>query len=125
MRGEISASYVYEDKEVIAFLDNRPINEGHTLVIPRRHHQNVYEIPEEEAAYLFKIVKKIADAIRKGLKPEGIKIIQNNGRSVGQVVFHLHFHIIPRFEEQESYKPREFREAKELDKVAKKIKNSM
>ena len=67
-------------------------------------------------------MKKVADAIKKSLRPEGIKIVQNNGRIVGQVVFHLHVHIIPRFEEQESYRPRERRETDKLEEVARKIR---
>jgi histidine triad (HIT) family protein len=90
-----SASIIYEDKQVVAFLSNRPVNEGHTLVAPKKHYENIYEIPEEEAAYLFKIAKRIAHAVRDATGAEGIRIVQNNGWAAGQVIFHLHVHIIP------------------------------
>lgn len=73
----------------------RPVNEGHTLVVPKKHYANIYEIPEEEAAYLFKIAKRVAHAVRDAVTADGIKLVQNNGRAAGQVVFHLHVHVIP------------------------------
>lgn len=95
VRNEVPASVVYEDEAVIAFLSNRPVNVGHTLVAPKRHYENIYEIPEEEAAYLFKIAKRIAKAVNEATDAEGIRIVQNNGEAAGQVVFHLHVHVIP------------------------------
>jgi diadenosine tetraphosphate (Ap4A) HIT family hydrolase len=121
-RNEAPASFVYEDEDVIAFLDARPINEGHTLVITRKHYENIYEAPEEEIGHLFKIVKKVAHAVRKSEKADGISIIQNNGRAANQVIFHLHAHIIPRFGRQNSQKQRETVEQDKLDKVATRIR---
>ena len=95
IRKKAPASIVYEDEQVTAFLSNRPVNVGHTLVAPKMHYENIYEIPEEEAAYLFKIVKKIAHAVKDTTGIQGIRIVQNNGVDAGQVVFHLHVHIIP------------------------------
>lgn len=90
-----SASIVYEDKQVVAFLSNRPVNEGHTLVVPKKHYENIYGIPEEEAAYLFEVVKRVAHAVKDATAAEGMRIVQNNGWAAGQVVFHLHVHVIP------------------------------
>ncbi len=95
IRKEAPASIVYEDAQVVAFLSNRPVNVGHTLVAPKKHYENIYEIPEEEAAYLFRIVTKIARAVKDATGIEGIRIVQNNGKDAGQVIFHLHVHIIP------------------------------
>jgi len=92
---EAPASTVYEDEKVIVFLSIQPINVGHTLVVPKKHYENIYEIPEEEVAYVYKIVKKIAHAVKKAVDAEGIRIVQNNGEAAGQVIFHLHVHIIP------------------------------
>jgi histidine triad (HIT) family protein len=92
---EAPASIVYEDDKVIAFLSIQPINVGHTLVVPKAHYENIYEIPEEEVAYLYKIVKKLAHAVKKAVDAEGTRIVQNNGEAAGQVIFHLHVHIIP------------------------------
>lgn len=94
-RKEAPASIVYEDEEVIAFMSIHPINVGHTLVVPKKHYENIYEISEEEIAYLYKIVKKLAHAVKKAVDAEGIRIVQNNGEAAGQVIFHMHVHIIP------------------------------
>jgi len=95
IRKQASASMVYEDKQVVAFLSNRPVNEGHTLVVPKKHYENIYQISEEEAAYLFKITKRVAHAVKDAMAAEGIRIVQNNGSAAGQVIFHLHLHVIP------------------------------
>ena len=125
VRNEASRSAIYEDDEVLAILDFRPVSEGHTLVIPKKHYENIFEIPEEEAAYLFRIVKKIAGAVRLGVNADGISLVQNNGKAANQVVFHLHVHIIPRYEGQKSSRPREVVEANFLDKVADRIRESV
>jgi len=95
IRKQSPASIVYEDKQVVAFLSNRPVNEGHTLVVPKKHYENIFEISEEEVAYLFRVTKRVVEAVRYALSAEGIRIVQNNGRAAGQVVFHLHVHVIP------------------------------
>jgi histidine triad (HIT) family protein len=92
---QASASIVYEDERVVAFLSNRPVNEGHTLVVPKKHYENIYEIPEDEGSYLFKIAKRIALAVRDAVSADGIRLVQNNGWAAGQVVSHLHVHVIP------------------------------
>ncbi len=95
IRKETPASFVYEDEAVLAFLSNRPVNKGHTLVVPKKHYANIYEIPEGEIAYLFRIVKRVTLAVRNAAIAEGVRIVQNNGEAAGQVVFHLHVHVIP------------------------------
>ena len=121
-RGEEQASRIYEDKEILAFLDARPVNEGHTLVISKKHYENIFEIPDEELANLFKIVKKVAAAIMKSEKAEGIRIVQNNGSAAHQIIFHFHVHIIPEYEGQELHWPRETASQNELERVAAKIR---
>jgi len=121
-RKEEHASFVYEDKDVVAFLDSRPVNEGHTLVVPRKHYENMFEVPDEEVANLFKIVKKLAYGISKSEKAEGISIVQNNGEAAHQLIFHFHVHIIPRYEGQDSHRPRGTVEQNELDRVAARIR---
>jgi histidine triad (HIT) family protein len=124
-RGGEQASHIYEDRDVMAFLDTRPINEGHTLVISKKHYENIFEIPDEELANLFKIVKKIAAAIMKSEKAEGIRIVQNNGSAANQIIFHFHVHIIPEYEGQESHRSRETPGQNELERVAAKIRKLM
>jgi histidine triad (HIT) family protein len=121
-RGEAPANYVYEDEKVMAFLSTRPINVGHTLVVPKRHYENIFEISEKEVAHLSKIVKKVAYAVEKAVSAEGIRIVQNNGEAAGQVIFHLHVHIIPMYGELSSLHNREIREASVLEGDAKRIR---
>ncbi len=94
-RKEAPASTIYEDENVIAFMSIQPINVGHTLVVPKKHYENIYEIPEEEVANLYRIVKRMAHAVKKAVGAEGIRIVQNNGEAAGQAIFHMHVHIIP------------------------------
>lgn len=124
VRNEIPASRVHEDDRTIAFLDIRPIDEGHSLVITKKHYENIHEIPAEEVAYLFKIVKKVATAVKRALDADGISIFQNNGLAAGQVIFHVHVHIIPRFEGKKTYHRQDVgREA--LEDIAERIRQSL
>lgn len=125
MRKEAPASIFYEDEQVVAFLSNRPVNVGHTLVAPKKHYVNIYEIPEQEAAYLFKIVKKVARAVKDATGIEGIRIVQNNGKDAGQVVFHLHVHIIPMKPSSQPLQGHDFRTAKLLGEDAEKIRQHL
>ncbi|MGD6852518.1 MAG: HIT family protein [Candidatus Bathyarchaeia archaeon] len=95
IRKEAPACIVYEDEMVVAFLSNRPVNEGHTLVVPKKHYENIYEIPDEEIAHLSKIAKRVAVGVRDAMDAEGIRVVQNNGSAAGQVIFHFHVHVIP------------------------------
>lgn len=124
IRKEAPASIVYEDETVVAFLSSRPVNVGHTLVVPKKHYENIYEVSGEEAAYLFKIVKKIAQAVKDTTNAEGIRIVQNNGEAAGQVVFHLHVHIIPMKMSNQFYHGIGDRDSKELEKDAEKIRHA-
>ncbi|MDR1992417.1 MAG: HIT family protein [Nitrososphaerota archaeon] len=92
---KLPASFVYEDDWVVVFLSNQPVNVGHALVVPKAHYENIYELPEFELAYLARVVKRVAHALRDVMGAEGIRIVQNNGSAAGQVVFHFHVHVIP------------------------------
>ena len=96
IRGEIPSFKVYEDDKTLALEDINPISEGHTLVIPKRHVQNLWEIPEEELAAVHITSKKIVQAMKSVLEPTGVVCLQLNGRGVNQVVMHYHLHLIPR-----------------------------
>ncbi|NLD38286.1 MAG: HIT family protein [Desulfatiglans sp.] len=98
IKGEIPSFKVYEDENVYAFEDINPISEGHTLVIPKRHAQDLWEIDAESLVAVHLASKKIMDAIKKALKPTGVVAMQLNGKSVGQAVFHYHLHLMPRYE---------------------------
>ncbi len=97
LRGEIPCIKVYEDDVVLAFMDVFPQSEGHTLVIPKATGtRNFLELPAEHVGPYMERVQKVANAVVKGLTPDGVVITQFNGEVAGQTVFHLHFHIIPR-----------------------------
>jgi histidine triad (HIT) family protein len=98
VKGEIPAVKVYEDERVLAFMDINPLNEGHTLVIPKRHAETIFEIDPDDLAAVIKVAQKVANAIQKALNPDGLTIIQLNKKAAGQVVPHLHIHLVPRWE---------------------------
>ena len=96
IKGEIPSFKVYEDDMVFAFEDINPISEGHTLLIPKIHAQDLWEIPGEDLAAVHLASKKIIQAIKDVLNPTGVACLQLNGRGVNQVVMHYHLHLIPR-----------------------------
>lgn len=88
---------VYENDKAVAFLDMHPISSGHTLVVPKKHAENIIELSQDEVAPLFLVVKKVTEMLNVSLAPEGFTIGINHGRGAGQIVDHLHIHVIPRF----------------------------
>ncbi|GGB02141.1 HIT family protein [Macrococcus hajekii] len=99
INGDIPAYKVYEDDYTLAFLDISQVAKGHTLVIPKTHSQDLLETDSEVLAHVIKSVQKVAQMIDKSLNPDGINIIQNNRAFADQSVFHLHFHIMPRYKD--------------------------
>lgn len=97
VKGEIPCSKVYENKKVLAFLDIAPITKGHTLVIPKEHHKNLLELPNELLRDVSVAAKHVAFAVRKAMNADGFNLNQSNFPAAGQVVMHAHFHIIPRY----------------------------
>ena len=96
IKGELPCFKVYEDDRVLAFLDINPISPGHTLIIPKQHSKDLYEIPEEDLTALHLASKKIIKAISNALSPTGVACVQLNGKGANQVVLHYHLHLIPR-----------------------------
>lgn len=94
---ELPAQIVYEDADTLAFLDINPINPGHTLVIPKEHSSDVFDIDEKNWAAVMKSSRKVAHALERALKTDGINLGMNNRAGAGQVVFHAHVHVMPRF----------------------------
>jgi histidine triad (HIT) family protein len=95
IKGDIPCIKVYEDNTVLAFADINPIREGHTLIIPKRHAENIFETTEAELQTIIAAAKRIAHAIKKSVNAEGIAVLQLNGKAVNQVVMHYHLHLIP------------------------------
>lgn len=100
------AEILFEDQSTISFLDIRPLNFGHSLVIPKNHYENFYQVPVNDLQSIIKSTQDLTNAILKSINPDGINIISNNGNSAGQTIFHFHFHIIPRFKNDHfSFRP--------------------
>jgi histidine triad (HIT) family protein len=126
-RKEADATVVYEDSLTLAFMDIHPLNPGHTLVIPKKHYASMLEMPADEAGRVFVSVAKVMRGVEKASKADGISIGQSNGRAASQEVFHMHVHIIPRFnhEMMSGFPNRKQMHRHELDEIGKKIKVSI
>ncbi|HDE4302391.1 TPA: HIT family protein [Staphylococcus aureus] len=98
LTGEIPSFKVYEDDYVYAFLDISQVTKGHSLLIPKKASANIFETDEETMKHIGAALPKVANAIKRAFNPDGLNIIQNNGEFADQSVFHIHFHLIPRYE---------------------------
>lgn len=101
--GEIPAKTLYEDESFRVILDLGPATKGHALILPKEHYANIYELPEETAAGVMKLAKKMAGIMTDKLKADGFNLVQNNGEAAGQTVMHFHLHLIPRYENDEQH----------------------
>jgi histidine triad (HIT) family protein len=97
VNGEIPAAKVFENEHVLAFLDISQVTKGHTLVIPKVHKENLFELTPDIAKNLFESVPAIANALKAEYKPLGLNLVNNNGEQAGQTVYHFHMHLIPRY----------------------------
>ncbi|MFZ2447210.1 MAG: HIT family protein [Syntrophobacteraceae bacterium] len=124
IRGQLPCAKVYEDERVISFLDINPVNAGHTLVVPKTHYETLFDIPAEALQECTLAAQKIARAVFKGTKAVGLNFFQNNFRPAGQLIDHVHFHLIPRYPQDNfltSWPGKPYQQG-ELEKVLKKIK---
>ncbi|MDA3931620.1 MAG: HIT family protein [Tenericutes bacterium] len=126
--GEIPSYKIYEDENVIAFLDISQLTKGHTLVVPKKHVKNVYEMNEDLASKVFQSVPKIANALKKAFNPIGLNVINNNEKP-HQSVDHFHIHLVPRYEndefKMEFINHQDQYEDDDYEKVLNKIKNNL
>ncbi|MCS7094188.1 MAG: HIT family protein [Thaumarchaeota archaeon] len=106
--GEEWGAIVWDDGERLVFMDRFPVTVGHTLVAPKSHRDDVLEMTEEEVGRLFSLAARVARAIKRSLNPAGINLLQNNGAAAGQVIFHAHVHVIPRYQSQTDNPTRAF-----------------
>ncbi|MBD3299796.1 MAG: HIT domain-containing protein [Candidatus Moranbacteria bacterium] len=131
IKGELPCSKIYEDDEVFAFMDIRPINPGHVLVIPKKHEQLMTELDDKIIKKLIVVGNMINRAIRKSkVKSEGLNFHLSDGQAAGQEIFHVHLHLIPRFPRDgfglvfpKRYKDKP--KQGELDQVAKDIRSKL
>lgn len=93
---EIPSTIIYEDSDLLAFLDIAPLRPGHTLIIPKKHYESIYDCPEEILEKIIVTTKKLALEYKETYQAESCNIEVNNGAKAGQEVFHLHFHLIPK-----------------------------
>ena len=99
---EISSSCIYEDDQVMAFLDLSQVTKGHTLVVPKKHYDNVLDCDPETLAHLIQVTQMLAKRITERCQAKGVNILTNCNEAAGQSVMHLHFHIIPRYDENDA-----------------------
>jgi len=118
---------IYEDETVMAFLDIRPLNEGHTLVVPKKHYVDIFDTPEYQLNKVHTTAKIVSIAVKKTTNADGISVIQQNGKAAGQDIFHFHVHVVPRFEGQKlpSFSALKEVERVKLDSIAKMIKQQL
>ena len=100
--GEIPSRKIYEDKDLIAIMDLNPTSKGHSLIIPKEHCTNIYDIDEDIAAKVMKTAKKLATKMTVALNCDGFNLLQNNGETAGQTMFHFHMHLIPRYKDADN-----------------------
>ena len=125
--GNMPAAKVYEDEHVFAFMDIAPANPGHTLVIPKQHYRNLYDLPIEVGSKIMQAAIPIVNAIRTALNPDGLNLFQSNEAAGFQTVFHFHLHIIPRWEGDSLGSPWRPREGnmEEIGNIAAKIREAL
>ena len=124
--GDIPTNVIYEDDMFTVILDASPATKGHALILPKEHAANIYELSDEAASKVFVLAKKLAAKMTDILKCDGFNIVQNNGETAGQTVFHFHMHLIPRYkgdgnEEKLSWNHTEF-SAEEMEEICNLLK---
>ena len=123
--GEIPSHNIYEDEGVLAFLDIYPKTKGHTLVIPKEHFDNLYDISDKALAHVSRIAKHIAIHMKTALGATGVNILQSSGRVAQQEVMHFHMHIVPRYEDDQKICFTTSYEGKEFEAIATQIKEGL
>lgn len=121
--GDIPSHKILENDHILAFLDIAPVSKGHSLVIPKKHFSNLEDIPDEELCELIKAVKKVGASIKNNLKVPGYNVSENNDPVAGQIISHIHFHLIPRIENDglELWSQGKYNEG-EAESISKKLK---
>lgn len=95
--GEFDSFTVYEDNDFRGIMDISPASRGHVIILPKKHAADIYELEDDIASKIYVVAKKIAAAVKEVTGCDGVNVLQNNGEAAGQTVFHLHMHVIPRW----------------------------
>lgn len=124
--GEIPAEKIYEDEDFLAFLDIIPINAGHTLLIPKNHYENIFEMPDDILKKISLKLRDLGAKVKEGMNAGGLNIGMNNSPAAGQIVPHAHFHLIPRYlkDGHKHWEGRKYKDG-EMAKVAEEIKDKI
>jgi len=126
LRGEMPCAKVYEDGGTLVIMDAFPQSKGHCLIIPRKPSVNLLGVAAKDIGRLFGTVQRVAAAVNKALKPDGIVITQFNGAPAGQTVFHTHVHVIPRYDGQAlGAHSGTMADIADLQKLAEQIRNEL
>ncbi|MGB7635211.1 MAG: HIT family protein [Nitrososphaeraceae archaeon] len=128
IRGQSPVAKVYEDNTFLAFMDKYPITSGHTLVLPKYHYGDLFQMTEDEVGNLYRVVHTIASAVYNATGAQGLNTGQNNGKAANQIVPHVHVHIIPRYENDSrdgKWPSRKVSEYRELEEIANRIKKNL
>jgi histidine triad (HIT) family protein len=119
--GDFPAHVVYEDEKVLAFLDIHPKTKGHTLVIPKKHADDIYDIDEADLAHIAKVTKHIAIAMQSSLNTAGVNMFSNNKSAAQQEISHFHMHVLPRYDDEQKMNFASSYENKDFEIVASNI----
>lgn len=128
IRGQSPVAKVYEDDTFLAFMDKYPITSGHTLVLPKYHYGDLFQMTDTEVGNMYRVVHTIASAVFNATRAQGLNTGQNNGKAANQIVPHVHVHIIPRYEKDSrdgKWPSRKVTDYKELEELATKIKKNL
>lgn len=128
IRGQSPVAKVYEDHTFLAFMDKYPITSGHTLVLPKYHYGDLFQMTDTEVGNMYRVVHTIASAVFNATGAQGLNTGQNNGKAANQIVPHVHVHIIPRYEKDSrdgKWPSRKVTDYKELEELATKIKKNL
>jgi len=123
--GEVPSAQIYEDEDFVAFVDMKPNNYGHSLLVPKMHYKNIYEIDGPAKARLGEVIQLLSSAIKKAVNADGINVHMNNDAPAGQVIFHQHTHIIPRYEndgQHLGFTQKEYEYPEQRIEIAEKIR---
>ncbi len=126
--GKIPSASIYEDDDFKVILDASPASRGHSIILPKTHAANIFELPDEYCEKIFKVAKKCGAAIKNAFNYDGLNVLQNNGEAAGQTVFHLHVHLIPRNMEDGitiKYVPETNKDDAVINETVEKIKAQM
>ena len=125
-RGELPSETVFEDERTFAFMDINPATDGHTLVIPKAHAEDIWGLSDDDGVAMWRTVRRVADAIREALNPAGMNLVQANREAGWQEVFHFHMHVVPRYAGDGLTKPWEPRpgDPETISDIAERLRSS-